>query len=251
MYQRYQKLWISFCDKNNVLEEYDDASLVKFFKQIEPVYKPNTLWVIHSCINARCIDEYGKHLKHLPRFHKHLKQVTQLYVETKLATFTPEEVHKVLHTIQDSSDKKLTLCGIAITLLYDGLLRCSEVRVIQAKDVQIVIEKDDTFIEINFKYQRKSLTVFLVPLFLCSFVPLFLCSFVPLFLCSFVPLFRNYMGQICPKAVESGKLQFLKTGIFSESAASKLPVSMHLLNFKQSDAISSISQIQLHQSHLA
>ena len=71
--QRYQKLWTSFCDKNKVQEKYDDASFVKFFKQIENSYKPNTLWVIYSCINARFIDTYGKNLKHLPRLHKHLK----------------------------------------------------------------------------------------------------------------------------------------------------------------------------------
>ena len=106
MYQRYQNLWTNFCEKNNVKEEYDDVSLVKFFKQIEPAYKPNTLWVIHSCINARFIDEYGKNLKHLPRLHKHLKQVTQLYVATKSTTFTPKEIHKVLHSLQDSSYKR-------------------------------------------------------------------------------------------------------------------------------------------------
>ena len=106
MYQRYQKLWTRFCEKNNVKEEYDDVSLVKLFKQIEPTCKPKTLWVIYSCINARFIDEYGKNLMHLPRLHKHLNQVTQLYVATKLTTFTPEEIHKVLHSLQDSSEKK-------------------------------------------------------------------------------------------------------------------------------------------------
>ena len=117
MYKRYQNLWTFFCMKEQITEEYDNASLVKFFEQIEPVYKPNTLWVIYSCINARFIDEFGKNLKHLPRFHKHLKQVTMLYVATKSVTFTPEEIHKVLSTIQDSSDDNFTLYGVAIALL--------------------------------------------------------------------------------------------------------------------------------------
>ena len=118
MYQTYQKLWTNFCYKNNVQEEYDDASLLKFFKQIEPLYKPNTLWVIYSYINDRFIDECGKNLKHLPRFHKHLMQVSHLYVATKSATFTPKEIHNVLYTMQDSSDKKMTLCGVAIAILF-------------------------------------------------------------------------------------------------------------------------------------
>ena len=152
MYKRYQNLWASFCTKNNIKEEYDDASLVRFFKQIEPSYKPNTLWVVYSCINVIFIDEFGKNLKHMPRLHKHLKQVTNLYVATKLATFTPEEIHKVLHTLQDSSGEKCTLYGVAIALLYYGLLRCSEARMIKVKDVQIVSEQGDTFIQVNFKY---------------------------------------------------------------------------------------------------
>ena len=96
--------------------------------------------------------------------------------------------------MQDFSDKKMTLCGVAIALLYYGLLRCSEVRMIRVKDVRIVTKKDDTFIEVNFKYQRKQRNkrfTYHIP-------------------SSFVPLFRNYMRQIFPKMVESGKLQFLK-----------------------------------------
>ena len=150
MYQRYQNLWINFCEKEKITNEYDDVSLVKFFKQIEPSYKPSTLWVVYSCINARFIDEFGKNLKNLPRLHKHLKQVTQHYVATKSATFTPEEVDKVLHTMQDSSDMKMTLYGVAIVLLYYGLLRCNEVRMIKVKDVKVVTENSYTFIEVNF-----------------------------------------------------------------------------------------------------
>ena len=88
----------------------------------------------------------------------------------------------------------MTLCGVAIALLYYRLLRCSEVRKISVKDVQIVTEKDDTFIEVNFKYQRKQRNEGLTYHILSSFVP----------------LFRNYMRQIYPKTVESGMLLFLK-----------------------------------------
>ena len=68
MYKRYHNLWTSFCTKEKITKEYDNVSLVKFFKQIEPLYKPKTLWVIYSGINARFIDEYGKNLKPLPGF---------------------------------------------------------------------------------------------------------------------------------------------------------------------------------------
>ena len=89
MYKRYQNLWTYFCMKEIITEEYDIASLVKFFEQTEASNSPNTLWVIYSCINKIFIDEFGKNLKHLPRLHEHLKQVTMLYMETKSATFCP------------------------------------------------------------------------------------------------------------------------------------------------------------------
>ena len=89
-----------------------------------------------------------------------------------------KKFHKNLHSLQDSSDKKLTLCGGANALSYYGLLHCSEVRKIRVKDVQIVTEKDDIFIEVNFKYQRKQKNK----------------GFTYYIPSSFVRLFRNYMS---------------------------------------------------------
>ena len=114
------------------------------------------------------------------------------YVATKSATFTPEVIHKVLSTLQDSSDDKLTLYGVAIALLYYGLLRCSEVKIIKVKVVQVVTEQGDTFIQVQFKYQQKQRNE----------------AFTYHIPATFVPLFRQYLRQICPKAVEEGRLQF-------------------------------------------
>ena len=58
-------------------------------------------------------------------------------------------------TVQDS-DKKFDLYDVAIALLNYGLLRCSEVRMIKVKDVRVVSEQGDTFIEVNFMYQHKT-----------------------------------------------------------------------------------------------
>ena len=155
MYRKYENLWTVFCAKEKIKEEYDSASLVKFFKQLEPSYKSNTLWVAFSCINARLINEFGKNLKHLPSLYKHLQQATQLYVATKSAIITPEKFHKVLHILQDSSDENFTLYTVAMALLYYGSLHCSEVRTIRVKDVRIMAAQGDTFIEVNFMYQQK------------------------------------------------------------------------------------------------
>ena len=35
-----------------IQDEYNNISLVKFFNEIKDRYSPNTIWVIFSCINA-------------------------------------------------------------------------------------------------------------------------------------------------------------------------------------------------------
>ena len=117
-----------------------------------------------------------------------------LYVATKSATFTPEEILKVLHMLQGSSDDKSTLYHVAITLLYYGLLRYSEVKMIKVKDVRVVSEQGNIFIEVNYMYQRKQRNK----------------GFTYHIPSSFVPLFRKYLRQICRKTVEQGQLQFQK-----------------------------------------
>ena len=65
---------------------------------------------------------------------------------------------------------------------------------IKAKDVQVVTEQSDTFIQVHFKCQQKQRNE----------------GFTYHIPTAFLPLFRKYLRQICPKAVEEGKLQFLK-----------------------------------------
>ena len=38
MYETYQQMWDSCLDKNNVLEEYNNVELMKFFNEIKPRY---------------------------------------------------------------------------------------------------------------------------------------------------------------------------------------------------------------------
>ena len=65
MYERHQTLWDKYVDKNNILEEYNDVELVKFFNEIKKRCSPSILWAIYSCIDAGFIDCYGKNLKGL------------------------------------------------------------------------------------------------------------------------------------------------------------------------------------------
>ena len=74
MFIRYQNLWSTFVANNNIENEYDDLTVVNFFKIINSCYSANTLWVIYSCINAGLIDRFGLKLKGLPHLKKHLKQ---------------------------------------------------------------------------------------------------------------------------------------------------------------------------------
>ena len=135
MYTRYQNLWSTFVANNNIENEYDDVMLVKFFESIQSSYVANTLWVIYSCINSGFIDRFGLNLKGLPRLKKYLKQKTSKYVAKKSATFTPEEINEVLMNLQEKKTPNAILHGVAIALLYFGLLRGCEARQVKVEDV--------------------------------------------------------------------------------------------------------------------
>ena len=49
--------------KEQIEDEYNDIRLVQFFNQFKDRFSPNTIWVIHSCINADFIDRFGVNLK--------------------------------------------------------------------------------------------------------------------------------------------------------------------------------------------
>ena len=190
MYTRYQNLWMTFVAKENMDDEFNDIKLVKFFSQLKNRYSPNTLWVIYSCINSRFIDVYGLDLKSLPRLRKFLKQQTSKYVAKKSSTFDPEEIQELLMKLQDKPTTRATLHGVAIALLYFGLLRGSEVKEITVRDVIV----KDSRILVKFMHDRKRRNEgfsYEVPSL-------------------YYPMFKKYVGQICQKTVDKGMVQFLK-----------------------------------------
>ena len=128
MYICYQNLWMMFVVKENIKNEYDDVKLVKFLSQFKHRCSPNTLWVVYSCINSRFFDVQSLDLKGLPRLQKFLKQQTSKYIAKKSNMFGLEDMHELLKKLQEKPTTKATLHGVAIALLYFGLLCASEVK---------------------------------------------------------------------------------------------------------------------------
>ena len=76
-------MWRTYVMKEQIEDEYNDISLVKFFNEIKERYSPNTIWVIFSYINADFIERFGVNLKELPRLKKFLKIQASKYVAKK------------------------------------------------------------------------------------------------------------------------------------------------------------------------
>ena len=91
------------------------------------------LWVIYLCLNAYFIDKFGKDL----RLTRYLKQETHCYVAKQLKVFKPEQIHTVLMFCVNSKDPQDTLLGIAVSLMYYGLLRSTDVLKINLEDVRL------------------------------------------------------------------------------------------------------------------
>ena len=109
--------------------------LVKFINETKESYSPNTIWVIFTCVNVDFIERFGVILKGLPRLKKFLNLQASKYVAKKSDTFSPQEIEQVLLYLQEKNCPEHTLYSIAISLLYFGLLRASEVREVEHDDV--------------------------------------------------------------------------------------------------------------------
>ena len=116
IYTRYQNLWATFVAKEGIDNEYNDMMLFKFFKEIMSKNSENTLLVIYSCINTSFIDRNVLNLKSLLWLKKFLKGMARKYIAKNLATFSPEEIHKVLLHLQNQNATNWTLCIVAIAL---------------------------------------------------------------------------------------------------------------------------------------
>ena len=109
MYTRHQKLWRIYVAKEQIEDEYNDISIVKFFNEIKERCPPNTIWVIFSCINTDFIERLGVNLTGLPCLKKFLKLQASKYVAKKSDTFTPQKIEKVLLHLQGSNCNMLKI----------------------------------------------------------------------------------------------------------------------------------------------
>ena len=152
MYARYQQMWVTYVKDNNVSEECDDQSLRNFFKTLRGRYAPSTLWVIYSCVNHYFIEKHGKNLKSYPRLNKYLKGATEKYVATKSKVFSPEQMDAILSFCALSDQPDHHLLGVAVAIMYYGLLRISDLMNVNVEDVKML---DDKKTEITFEHTRK------------------------------------------------------------------------------------------------
>lgn len=153
MYSNNQEKWFKFMRDNNVTDFMDDGAMIAFFEEKSNEYRPNTLWVMYSCINRWYILHKKFNLNGWPRLRLVLKNLTERYVATKAATFSASQIHKAIRIYEDSEDHRDFLKGIVIMLSYYGLMRGADVMKIQKKDVNF--NKRENCWEVTFNYVRK------------------------------------------------------------------------------------------------
>ena len=73
----------------------------------------------------------------------------------KSATFSPEKIHQVLLKLQDQDLPNVTFYGVAISLLYYGLLRANEVRDLKVEDIVHTERSNKKEITVMFNYEQK------------------------------------------------------------------------------------------------
>ena len=162
MYKRYQAMWLEYARKNQIdvdqclkkdkMNKQLDTYLTQFFIELGLTYAPSTLYVVFSCVNHLFITKHGIKLNKLLKLNRYLKAVTSSYVCKKSKVFSAEEIDNLLNFCMESEDPFHTTIGVGVSLMYYGLLRCSDVLKIRYADVQF--DKKGR-IEVSFDHARK------------------------------------------------------------------------------------------------
>ena len=95
----------------------------------------------------------------------------QLCVATKFKTFNATEIDTIPMMLQGDNKPKSTLKGVAIALLYSGLLRGFKVAMTKVEDVNINTVGSQNQIEITFLHnckQRNEGFQFFIPSKVCK-----------------------------------------------------------------------------------
>ena len=79
----------------------------------------------------------------------------QLYVATTSKTFGAKEIDAILISLQEKNKPRETLEEVVISLLSFGLLKATEVQMIQMHDVKVEIIASQKVFEVPFKLERK------------------------------------------------------------------------------------------------
>ena len=95
---------------------------------------------------------------------------------------------------QEKIEPKDTLQGVAISLLHFGLLRATEMQMIQMDDVKVENIGSKKVIEVTFKHERKQGNE----------------GFQYYIPSKFFPMFARYLEEFCKDTVAAGNLQFMK-----------------------------------------
>ena len=96
-------------------------------------------------------------------------------------------------TLQEKkTQSKAYLEGAAVALLYYGLLRATEVQMVEMEDIKIETTGVQKIIKVTFKHERKQRNE--------GFV-----YYVP---SKFFPCFQMYMNKICQDTVAARNIQF-------------------------------------------
>ena len=107
---------------------------------------------MYSCVNHYFITNFGFKLNIMLRLQRFLKVNMSTYVCKKSKVFISEQIDTVLKVCAESTDKKDQLVGVAIALMYYGLLRVCDSTKIQKADVS---HQDNGRIVITFEHARK------------------------------------------------------------------------------------------------
>ena len=148
LYKRHFMRYFNYCksEKQDLLKE---STACNYFHDMIQTKKigVGSLWTVYAAVNSGMKQFYGVKMNKWEELKKLLLSLMKTYILKKSGILTREQLHKVLTECFDASIGVDLLCLIIISLMIAGLLRQTEVFMIEVDEVKLCENTRRVFFE--------------------------------------------------------------------------------------------------------
>ena len=157
-YKKYFCKYVEYCREKDISMTEEATSCIFFHDMIKSGYfGVGSMWMVFAAINSGMRRMYKINMNKWEELKKLLIALTKFYVPKKSYILTKDQLFRVLKECFDPNKPIDLLCLIVICLMIAGLLRQTELFMIEVGDVNLCEKTERVFIDFNHPTKSRAI----------------------------------------------------------------------------------------------